>query len=150
MTLPSDSKTPVDNPTRVDSHDHVETALKHDDLAAETVAQGQALSGHEHLIFWETVRTFKVASVVCLLAAFSAGADGYEIAVQASIIANKGFIQQFATAVNEESEKFLASNIIATWSAGQNVGQVLGQIGISFVVDRFGRKISCTPSGPSS
>ncbi|EWG51564.1 hypothetical protein FVEG_10492 [Fusarium verticillioides 7600] len=125
MTLPSDSKTPVDNPTRVDSHDHVETALKHDDLAAETVAQGQALSGHEHLIFWETVRTFKVASVVCLLAAFSAGADGYEIAVQASIIANKGFIQQFATAVNEESEKFLASNIIATWSAGQNVGQVL-------------------------
>ncbi|KAF5988307.1 putative maltose permease (MalP) [Fusarium bulbicola] len=142
MALPSDSKMPIDNPTRVDSHDHVETALKHDELAAEAVAQGQALSGYEHLTFWETVRTFKMASLVCLLAAFSAGADGYQIAMQASIIANKGFVQQFATAVNEEGEKFLASNIIATWSAGQNVGQVLGQIGISFVVARFGRKIS--------
>ncbi|KAF5624687.1 general alpha-glucoside permease [Fusarium tjaetaba] len=142
MALPSDSKTPIDNPTRVDSHDHAETALKHDDIAAEAVAQGQALSGYEHLTFWETVRTFKMASLVCLLAAFSAGADGYQIAMQASIIANKGFVQQFVTAVNEEGEKFLASNIIATWSAGQNVGQVLGQIGISFVVARFGRKIS--------
>ncbi|KAF4496388.1 General alpha-glucoside permease [Fusarium agapanthi] len=83
-----------------------------------------------------------MASLVCLLAAFSAGADGYQIAMQASIIANKGFVQQFATAVSEEGEKFLASNIIATWSAGQNVGQFLGQIGISFVVARFGRKIS--------
>ncbi|SCO76681.1 probable maltose permease (MalP) [Fusarium oxysporum] len=142
MAPPSDSKTPIDNPTRVDSHDHVETALKHDDLAAEAVAQGQALSGYENLTFWETVRTFKMASLVCLLSAFSAGADGYQIAMQASIIANKGFVQQFATAVNEQGEKFLASNIIATWSAGQNVGQVLGQIGISFVVARFGRKIA--------
>ncbi|QGI71293.1 hypothetical protein CEK26_003630 [Fusarium fujikuroi] len=142
MAHPSDSKTPIDNPTRVDSHDHVETAFKHDELAAEAVAQGQALSGYENLTFWETVRTFKMASLLCLLAAFSAGADGYQIAMQASIIANKGFVQQFATAVNEEGEKFLASNIIATWSAGQNVGQVLGQIGISFVVARFGRKIS--------
>ncbi|ENH62913.1 General alpha-glucoside permease [Fusarium oxysporum f. sp. cubense race 1] len=125
MAPPSDSKTPIDNPTRVDSHDHVETALKHDDLAAEAVAQGQALSGYENLTFWETVRTFKMASLVCLLSAFSAGADGYQIAMQASIIANKGFVQQFATAVNEQGEKFLASNIIATWSAGQNVGQVL-------------------------
>lgn len=80
MAPPSDSKTPIDNPTRVDSHDHVETALKHDDLAAEAVAQGQALSGYENLTFWETVRTFKMASLVCLLSAFSAGADGYQIA----------------------------------------------------------------------
>jgi MFS family permease len=35
---------------------------------------------------------------------------------------------------------YLASNIIASWSAAQNVGQVLGQIGISFVVAQFGRK----------
>ncbi|KAF4332130.1 maltose permease [Fusarium beomiforme] len=123
MVAPSDSKTPIENPARVGSHDHVETVLKPDDLAAEAVAQGQALSGYEHLTF-------------------CAGADGYQIAMQASIIANKGFVQQFATAANEDGEKFLVSNIIATWSAGQNVGQVLGQIGISFVVARFGRKIS--------
>ncbi|SPJ78670.1 probable maltose permease (MalP) [Fusarium torulosum] len=140
MAAPSDSKTPIDNPVRVESLHHAENALKHDDLAAEAATQGQALSGYEHLSFWETVRTFKMASLVCLLSAFSAGADGYQIAMQASIIANKGFVQQFATGVNEEGEKFLASNIIATWSAGQNVGQILGQIGISFVVARFGRK----------
>lgn len=60
--------------------------------------------------------------------------------MQASIIANKGFVEQFATAINEEGEKYLASNIIASWSAAQNVGQVIGQTGISFVIARFGRK----------
>jgi len=80
MAAPNDFKTPIQNPTRVDSHDHVETALKPDDLAAVAVSQGQALSGYEHLTFWETVRTFKMASLVCLLSAFSAGADGYQIA----------------------------------------------------------------------
>lgn len=62
--------------------------------------------------------------------------------MQASIIANKGFVEQFATAVNSAGKKYLASNIIASWSAAQNIGQVLGQIGISFVVARFGRKIA--------
>ena len=80
MAAPNDFKTPIQNPTQVDSHDHVETALKPDDLAAEAVSQGQALSGYEHLTFWETVRTFKMASLICLLSAFSAGADGYQIA----------------------------------------------------------------------
>lgn len=80
MAAPSDSKTPIDNPVRVESLHHAENALKHDDLAAEAATQGQALSGYEHLSFWETVRTFKMASLVCLLSAFSAGADGYQIA----------------------------------------------------------------------
>lgn len=80
MAAPSDSKTTVDNLARVDSLDRVETAPKHDELAAAAVAQGQAISGYENLTFWETVRTFKMASLVCLLSAFSAGADGYQIA----------------------------------------------------------------------
>jgi hypothetical protein len=80
MAAPSDSKTTTNNLARVVSLDHVETTLKHDDLAAEAVAQGQAISGYENLTFWETVRTFKMASLVCLLSAFSAGADGYQIA----------------------------------------------------------------------
>lgn len=69
-------------------------------------------------------------------------ADQDLYSMQASIIANKGFVRQFATQMTDEGEPYLASNIIASWSAAQNVGQVLGQISISFVVARFGRKIA--------
>lgn len=80
MATPKDIKTSIDKHVRVDSHDHVETALKHDDLAAEAIAQGQALSGYENLTFWETVRAFKMAAAICLISAFAAAADGYQIA----------------------------------------------------------------------
>lgn len=62
------------------TEDHVETALKHEDAAHDAAAKGQSTSGYEELTFWQTVAAFKVATVICLFAAFSAGADGYQIA----------------------------------------------------------------------
>lgn len=80
MASSNDNKTSIDKHVRVDSHDHVETALKHDDLAAEAIAQGQALSSYENLTFWETVRTFKMAAAICFVSAFAAATDGYQMA----------------------------------------------------------------------
>lgn len=61
--------------------------------------------------------------------------------MNASIIANKGFVRQFATSMDKNGKLFLESGTISSWSATQNCGQVMGQTGISFVNARFGRKI---------
>ena len=59
--------------------DHVELAFKPDDTAADGAILGQATSGYEGLSLWQTVKTFKVATLVCFAASFSAATDGYQI-----------------------------------------------------------------------
>lgn len=49
------------------------------DEAFEAAAQGQATTGFETLTLWETVKTFRIATLVCFAAAFSAATDGYQI-----------------------------------------------------------------------
>ncbi|KAF1966119.1 MFS general substrate transporter [Bimuria novae-zelandiae CBS 107.79] len=142
MAATTEYKTPIEKATPIESRhdDHLESVLKPDDLTADAVAKGQAATGYETISLWDTVKTFKVASACCFAAAFSAGADGFQMAMNASIIANKGFVQQFATDV-ADGKKFLAAGTISSWSATQNCGQVVGQTGISFLNARFGRKV---------
>lgn len=61
--------------------DHIEQCQKAGHVVAEAIAidKGQATSGYENLSLWDTVTTFKVATVTCFLAAFSAATDGYQI-----------------------------------------------------------------------
>jgi hypothetical protein len=59
--------------------EHVEDSLKPGEAAASAAAQGQAVSGYEGLSLWETIKTFKIATIVCFGAAFSAATDGYQI-----------------------------------------------------------------------
>jgi hypothetical protein len=49
------------------------------DAAANAAIRGQAATGYETLTLWETVKTFKVSTAACFLAAFSAATDGYQI-----------------------------------------------------------------------
>lgn len=56
-------------------------------------------------------------------------------------MANKGFVQQFATEVNADGQRYLASGIISGWAASQNVCQIIGQTGLGFICARWGRKI---------
>lgn len=53
--------------------------LKSNNKELAAAAQGQATTGYEHLTIWETIKTFKMATLVCFLAAFSAATDGYQI-----------------------------------------------------------------------
>ncbi|KAK0103684.1 hypothetical protein ONS95_005694 [Cadophora gregata] len=143
MAATDDSKAPNEKATKIDSRqdEHIEAALKPDEFTADAAAKGQARTGYETISLWDTVKTFKIATGCCFAAAFSAGADGYQMAMNASIIANKGFVQQFATSMDKNGKLFLESGTISSWSATQNCGQVLGQTGIAFVNGRFGRKI---------
>ncbi|TEA12032.1 MFS transporter fmqE [Colletotrichum sidae] len=123
-----------------DHLDRVETPMKPAELVSEAIAQGQITSGYETLTLWQTVKKFKLVSIVCFLAALSAATDGYQVAMSASIIANKGFVEQFATTTNAAGTKFIDSPIISSWGACMNVGQMLGQTTVSFLSAKFGRK----------
>ncbi|KAF6802055.1 MFS alpha-glucoside [Colletotrichum sojae] len=126
-----------------DHLDRVETGpMKPAEIVSVAIAQGQITSGYETLTLWQTVKKFRLVSFVCFMAALSAATDGYQVAMSASIIANKGFVEQFATTRNAAGLKFIDSPIISAWGACMNVGQIFGQLTISFVSARFGRKIA--------
>lgn len=59
-----------------------------------------------------------------------------------SIIANKGFISQFATERNVKGDLYLASPVLVGWSSIMSVGQILGMTTLPFLSNRYGRKAS--------
>ena len=59
--------------------DNMPGDLKSGEAVADAAAMGQATSGYEGLTPWQTIMTFKVATLVCFMAAFSAATDGYQI-----------------------------------------------------------------------
>ncbi|KAK4119734.1 general substrate transporter [Parathielavia appendiculata] len=112
------------------------------DAAADAAVRGQATTGYETLTLWETVMTFKVSTAVCFFAAFSAATDGYQIGMNSGIVANKGFIRQFATQTTADGSRVLASPVLAGWSSIQSVGQIVGMVSLSFISSRYGRKVA--------
>ncbi|KAJ1326182.1 MFS transporter SP family general alpha glucoside:H+ symporter [Microdochium nivale] len=121
---------------------HDDAVLKPDEISADAAAKGQLATGFESMTFWQTICTFKVATACCVLAAFSAGADGYQIGMNSSIIANKGFVAQFSTEFAAATGiPFLSSSYISAWGVGHHAGQIIGQIGVSFLNARLGRKL---------
>ncbi|SCN84051.1 probable maltose permease (MalP) [Fusarium fujikuroi] len=118
---------------------HVEQAMKASEVKVQA---GQLSSGYESLGLWQTVKVFKVATAYCFAAAFSAATDGYQIGINGSIIANKGFVHQFATATNADGDEYLTAPTLAGWSSIMSVGQIIGMLTIPFLSDRYGRKIA--------
>lgn len=68
---------------------------------------------------------------------------GYANSVIGSIIANKGFIEHFATVVDRETgEPALDAMHISLWSAIWNITQIFVQIASPMIADKWGRKIN--------
>ncbi|KAJ0290078.1 hypothetical protein Brms1b_000198 [Colletotrichum noveboracense] len=110
------------------------------DVTLDAAAKGQGVSGYETLTLWETFKAFKVCSATCFAVAFSAATDGYQIGINGNIIANPGFINQFATETTSRGEPNLAASILSAWSSIMSVGQIIGMTTVPFLSDRFGRK----------
>lgn len=63
--------------------------------------------------------------------------------VVGSIVANQGFINQFATVTDPETgERVLDAKHVALWSAIVFASQVVSQILSPFSADRWGRKMN--------
>ncbi|KJR83634.1 Hexose transporter [Sporothrix schenckii 1099-18] len=112
------------------------------DAVMDAALKGQATTGYETMTPWETIKTFKISTLACFAAAFSAATDGYQIGMNSGIVANKAFVKQFATTVDAKGQPALASPVLAGWSSVQSVGQIIGMVGLSFVSSHFGRKVA--------
>ncbi|PNS18748.1 hypothetical protein CAC42_5287 [Sphaceloma murrayae] len=108
----------------------------------DAAAEGQGVTGYETLTPWQTVKTFKTATLYCALAAFSAATDGYQIGINSSIIANTGFVREFATERNATGSPVLASPVLSAWAAIMSVGQIIGMTTLPFISQPYGRKVA--------
>ncbi|CAI6068987.1 unnamed protein product [Clonostachys chloroleuca] len=110
------------------------------DTVHDAATRGQALTGYETLTPWETAKKFKACAFYVFLAALSAGTDGYQTGLNAGILANSGFVKQFATEINSKGKPVLASNVLAAWGSVLPVGQFVANVLLPFVSARLGRK----------
>ncbi|KAL4979006.1 hypothetical protein BDW66DRAFT_157869 [Aspergillus desertorum] len=108
--------------------------------AIDAANRGQLATGYEHLTVLETIKTFKIANLMCFAMAFSAATDGYQIGINASIIANKGFVAQFTTQTSDDGSPALASAILSGWSSIMSCRQIIGMTSLPFLSSRYGRK----------
>ncbi|RSH83832.1 hypothetical protein EHS25_005447 [Saitozyma podzolica] len=107
------------------------------DAAAE---KGQGFSGYEDLSLFQTISKFKVATLICFAVTLSAATDGYQIGIAGNIVANPGFVNQFGNETDSAGVRIIGASVLGTWGAIGSVCQLLGQVGIPFFADRFGRK----------
>lgn len=57
-----------------------------------------------------------------------------------NVIANPGFVRQFATETDAAGSPVLASSVLSGWGSIMSVGQIIGMTSLPFLSDRYGRK----------
>ncbi|GAB1193954.1 hypothetical protein APSETT444_003191 [Aspergillus pseudonomiae] len=95
-------------------------------------------SKEDDLSVWQTVRRYKVISVVAMAAAFSAALDGYQINLNGGLVSNEGFIRQMAS----PGTTIIEGQYVSAWSGIQSSGQAVGQILLQYATEAFGRKVA--------
>ncbi|WWC60692.1 uncharacterized protein I303_103268 [Kwoniella dejecticola CBS 10117] len=95
----------------------------------------QLKSSLDKMSLSQSLSTFWRSILVCGFAGFAAVTDGYQNQMAASIIANKGFIKEFAKGASALDPPWVSS-----FGGIFSAGQVIGQFTIPFVSDFIGRK----------
>ena len=128
---------------------------EHDEVDEKAPAERDIVlkSSLDNLGMFSAIATFRNAILICGLASFSSALDGksgitdycaflaltsgYQNQLSGSIIANPGFINQFAA-----DHKKLNATHVSTFGGLFSAGQVIGQASVPFISERFGRKIA--------
>ncbi|KAH7363304.1 general substrate transporter [Plectosphaerella cucumerina] len=109
---------------------------KPQDMTAITSAFANLTRGQSIRKFWRLYATVLMTSIGAMYA-------GYAASVIGSIIANEGFIRQFATVTDPDTgEPALASTHVSLWQAINFVSQIFIQLIAPITADRFGRKFN--------
>ncbi|KAL4897129.1 general substrate transporter [Aspergillus ambiguus] len=116
----------------------VEDAPATEGIPPSASKTGAALmrSDIDNLSVWQSVRRYKNVALIAMCAAFSASLDGYQINLNGGIVANKGFIRQFAS----PGTTIIAGKYVSAWGGIQSAGQTIGQILLQYATESFGRK----------
>ncbi|WVR08375.1 hypothetical protein IAU60_005430 [Kwoniella sp. DSM 27419] len=109
--------------------------LGYTDAKEDAYNHGQMATGYETLTIPQTVNKFKWAFAYCFLATFAGATDGYQIGINGNIIANPGFVKQFATTVDSKGEPALSAPVLSAIGTIQSVGQIIGMT--SFLAKLF-------------
>ncbi|OCF31052.1 hypothetical protein I317_06846 [Kwoniella heveanensis CBS 569] len=130
----NDSISPTEEKGDVITYEH---APQHaiDANEPEKIRDVQLKSSYDRLSVLQAMGVFKRSVLICGIAGFAAATDGFQHQLSASVIANKGFIQQFAS-----DHKKLEAPHVSTFGGLYSAGQVVGQFSIPWVSDWFGRK----------
>ncbi|KAK6903354.1 hypothetical protein I203_106857 [Kwoniella mangroviensis CBS 8507] len=86
------------------------------------------------------IAKFKWAFALCFMATFAGATDGYQIGINGNIIANPGFIKQFATVIDSNGDPALSAPVLSAIGTIQSVGQIIGMTSVPFLASRYGRK----------
>ncbi|WWC97802.1 hypothetical protein V866_004689 [Kwoniella sp. B9012] len=126
----------------IDEKPHIDH-MEHYDADGKEVDDVITKSPFEDLPWKKTWRVFWKAALMCIFASFSAAADGFQISMTSNIIANKGFIETYGTAIDAKTGgPKLDADILAAWGGIQSAGQGFGMLTQHFIADRFGRKVA--------
>ncbi|CRG86849.1 General alpha-glucoside permease [Talaromyces islandicus] len=118
----------------------VEHCARTETVDSENTKKGALLmrSNADDLSIWQSVRHYKLLGVVAMAAAFSASLDGYQINLNGGIVANKGFIRQFAS----PGTVVISGTYVSAWGGIQSAGQTVGQVLLQYATEAFGRKVA--------
>ncbi|KAM5368279.1 hypothetical protein ACJZ2D_009645 [Fusarium nematophilum] len=87
----------------------------------------------------QSVRTYKYASLICMLAAVGALSDGYQVQMSGSIVALPGFIQTFG-GLQADGKHKINPQYLALWGSLKNVAAMVGAGVGSYPADVLGRR----------
>lgn len=105
-----DEKTQDVNPQLSEAVDNViDEQLK----ALDAGHNVQLKSEFDNLTMLQTIKTFKWSVLISAAAAFTAVLEGYQLQLTSSIVANKGFIQQFGYPNAQGVYALVPSNVSA-------------------------------------
>ncbi|RSH89198.1 hypothetical protein EHS25_002310 [Saitozyma podzolica] len=105
------------------------------------LAKGQPVlmkSSLDRMTVWQAAAAYKKTTLLCMAAAFSASLDGYQINLNGSIVANKGFI----ATMTSPGQAAINGPYVSAWGGIQSTGQFIGQMIFPTFTDKFGRKIA--------
>ncbi|RSH81397.1 hypothetical protein EHS25_006929 [Saitozyma podzolica] len=110
-----------------------------DGVPAELALSRDLLPPVEKTGLFRTLKVYRFASLLCVLAAVGAMSDGFQVQMSGSIVALPGFINQFGD-LQPNGKRVINPQYLALWGALKNVAAVCGGGLGSYPTDRFGRR----------
>ncbi|KAJ3469383.1 hypothetical protein MRS44_003448 [Fusarium solani] len=127
---------------KTDPVDHVEASDNGELPKAidKALAEGEAVqmrSELDNLPILKALRIYWRIALICMMAAFSAALEGYQLALANAIVSNKGFIRQMSNGGTK-----LNPTHVAVWGGMLSTGQFVGVGLLQIVIDKIGRRFA--------